>query len=327
MSTTSRPAARPVSQRGSHRARLGLVLALATAVCFGSSGALARGLIDAGWSPGAAVTARVWVAAIILLVPALLAMRGRWGLLRRNIVTLLLYGAFAVGATQLFYFQAVAVMDVSVALLIEYMSPVAVMLWLWMRRGERPTGRTIIGAIVAIAGLVLVLDVFSGTAVSTAGVLWALGAMVGSAAYFIISARQGDEALPPIALAGFGLLTGAVGLTIASLVGILPWRWSTDDVTFLTGTVSWWIPVLGIGAIAGALAYALGIVSTRMLGSRLAAFVALSEVVAAALFGWALLGQSPGIWQVVGGVLILAGVIAVRLGEPDEVESVTVAPV
>jgi len=303
------------------------VLALATAVCFGSSGALARGLIDAGWSPGAAVTSRVWVAAIILLVPALLAMRGRWGLLRRNIVTLLLYGAFAVGATQLFYFQAVAVMDVSVALLIEYMSPVAVMLWLWMRRGERPTGRTIIGAIVAIAGLVLVLDVFSGTAVSTAGVLWALGAMVGSAAYFIISARQGDEALPPIALAGFGLLTGAVGLTIASLVGILPWRWSTDDVTFLTGTVSWWIPVVGIGAIAGALAYALGIVSTRMLGSRLAAFVALSEVVAAALFGWALLGQSPGIWQVVGGVLILAGVIAVRLGEPDEVESVTVEPV
>ncbi len=327
MSSTPRRSARPVPGAAVRWARLGLVLALATAVCFGSSGALARGLIDAGWSPGAAVTARVWVAAIILLVPALLAMRGRWGLLRRNVVTLLLYGAFAVGATQLFYFQAVAVMDVGVALLIEYMSPVAVMLWLWLRRGERPTRRTIIGAIVAIAGLVLVLDVFSGTAVSTAGVLWALGAMVGSAAYFIISARQGDEALPPIALAGFGLLTGAVGLTIASLVGILPWRWSTDDVTFLTGSVSWWIPVVGIGAIAGALAYALGIVSTRMLGSRLAAFVALSEVVAAALFGWALLGQGPGIWQVVGGVLILAGVIAVRLGEPDEVESVAVEPV
>ena len=66
------------------RVRLGLPLALAAAFAFGMSGGWARGLIDAGWSPGAAVTARIWVAALVLLIPTILSLRGRWGLLRRN---------------------------------------------------------------------------------------------------------------------------------------------------------------------------------------------------------------------------------------------------
>src|SRR5690606_37569959 len=66
------------------RVGAGLLVALGAAFSFGMSGAWARGLIDAGWTPGAAVTARVWVAALILLVPTILALRGRWTLLRRN---------------------------------------------------------------------------------------------------------------------------------------------------------------------------------------------------------------------------------------------------
>lgn len=294
---------------------LGLPLAIAAAFAFGSSGAWARGLIDAGWTPGAAVTVRVWVAALVLLVPTLLALRGRWRILRRNAGMVAAYGLLAVAATQLCYFQAVAVMDVGLALLIEYTAPVAVLLWLWLRRGERPTRRSILGAAIAFVGLVLMLDVVTGAEVNVAGVLWALGAMVGAASYFLLSAKA-DTGLPPIALAGAGLLLGAIGLSAAALVGVLPFAWTTADIDYRFGTVPWFVPVLAIGLIATALAYVLGIVSTRMLGSRLASFVALSEVVAALLFGWLLLGQLPGALQALGGVLVLAGVVVVKLGEP-----------
>src|SRR5690554_2251171 len=104
--------------------RLGMPLAIAAALSFGMSGAWARGLIDAGWTPGAAVTVRIWVAALVLLVPTLIALRGKWGLLRRNVWTIAAYGLLAVTATQLFYFQAVAVMDVGLSLLIEYTAPI-----------------------------------------------------------------------------------------------------------------------------------------------------------------------------------------------------------
>lgn len=290
-------------------------LAIAAALSFGMSGAWARGLIDAGWTPGAAVTVRIWVAALVLLVPTLIALRGKWALLRRNIWTIAAYGLLAVTATQLFYFQAVAVMDVGLALLIEYTAPIAVVLWLWVRRGEKPTRRSILGALIALVGLVLMLDVLAGGSAPISGVLWAFGAMVGAAAYFILSGKS-DTGLPPIALAGAGLLVGAIGLTLAGLVGVLPMVWNTEDVAYRFGTVPWFVPVLAIGLIATALAYVLGIASTRLLGSRLASFIALAEVIAALLFGWLLLGQLPNLLQGAGAVLVLAGVIVVKLGEP-----------
>lgn len=299
--------------------RIGLPLAIGAAFAFGMSGAWARGLIDAGWTPGAAVTVRIWVAALILLVPTIIALRGRWRLLRQNAVIIAAYGLLAVTATQLFYFQAVAVMDVGLALLIEYTAPVAVVLWLWLRHGEKPTVRSILGAVVAFAGLVLMLDVLSGRIVDIGGVLWAFGAMVGAAAYFLLSGRS-DTGMPPIALAGTGLFVGAIGLTVAGLVGIVPIAWNTDDVAYRFGpahwSAPWFVPVLAIGIIATALAYVLGIASTRVLGSRLASFIALAEVVAALLFGWLLLGQLPNLVQGLGAALVLTGVVVVKLGEP-----------
>lgn len=308
-----------------HGVRFGLPLAIGAAFAFGMSGAWARGLIDAGWTPGAAVTARVWVAALVLLVPTILSLRGRWGVLRKNAGMVAAYGLLAVTATQLCYFQAVAVMDVGLALLIEYTAPIAVILWLWLRRGERPSRRSVIGAAIAFVGLVLMLDIITGAEVNVAGILWALAAMVGAATYFLLSAKA-DTGMPPIALAGGGLLLGAIALTIAGFVGILPIAWTTDDIAYRFGTVPWFVPVLAIGLFATALAYVLGIASTRMLGSRLASFVALAEVVAALLFGWLLLGQLPDLLQALGGALVLIGVVVVKLGEPRPEEFVEPVP-
>ena len=58
-----------------------------------------------------------------------------------------------------------------------------------------------------------------------------------------------------------------------------------------------------------------GIAASRRLGSRLASFVALLEVVAGVTFAWLLLDQLPGPLQLAGGALIVAGVIVVKLGE------------
>ena len=301
----------------------GLLFALMAALSFGTSGVLARGLIDAGWSPGAAVTVRMWVAALVLLVPTLLALRGKWGIVRRNAGMILLYGLLAVTMAQLCYFQAVAVMDVGIALLIEYTAPIAVIFWLWLRRGEKPTTRSLLGAAIAFVGLVLMLDVLTGAQVHLGGILFAMGAMVGAATYFILSGK-GDTGLPPIALAGLGLLIGALGLTVASLTGVLPFEWTTADVEFRFVTVPWFVPVLAVGVVSTALAYSFGIISTRMLGSRLASFVALSEVVAAMVFSAIMLGQVPGPIQALGGALVLAGVVLVKLGEPAPVEETDV---
>ncbi|NYG60610.1 drug/metabolite transporter (DMT)-like permease [Nocardioides daedukensis] len=294
----------------------GLGFALLSAASFGLSGSLARGLLDQGWSAGAAVTVRVAIAALVLLVPAAMALRGRWHLLRNASGMVAIYGVVAVAGCQLCYFYAVEHLQVGVALLIEYTAPVAVVVWLWLRHGHRPGRLTLAGALVAAAGLVLVLDVVSGARLSAVGVLWALGAMVGAATYFVLSADE-DNGLPPIVLAGGGLSVGALALGLAGAIGIVPMQAATRDVEYAVGSVPFWVPLLALGLVTAALAYTTGIAAGRRLGSRLASFVALSEVLAALAAAWLLLDELPRALQLVGGVLILAGVVLVKMGEKD----------
>ncbi|MBC2934105.1 DMT family transporter [Nocardioides sp. zg-1228] len=298
----------------SSRTAAGLLLALASALTFGLSGALARGLLDTGWSAGAAVTLRTAIAALVLLVPGLLALRGRLHVLRANAGLVTVYGITAVAGAQLCYFYAVTYMQVSVALLLEYTAPVAVVVWLWVRHGHRPSGLTVIGAAIAAAGLVLVLDVVSGAELSTAGVLWALGAMVGAASYFVISADEGNG-LPGISLAAGGLFVATAVLGAAGAIGVLPFRTSTADAAYAGVAVPWWVTVLALGLVTAAFAYVTGIEAGRRLGSRLASFVALGEVLAAVVWAWLLLDELPRPIQLAGGLLVLAGVVVVKLGE------------
>jgi drug/metabolite transporter (DMT)-like permease len=292
----------------------GLALAAVSAASFGLSGTLARGMLDTGWSPAAAVVVRVLVAAAVLLVPALLVLRGRWHLLRRNLSLVTAFGVFAVAGAQFAYFTAVEHMQVSIALLIEFTAPVAVVLWMWLRHGQAPTRLTVLGAAVAAVGLVLVLNVGGGGQLSTVGVLWALTAMAGAAAYFVLSADE-RNGLPPLVLAAGGLLVGGGVLLAAGAVGLIRLDVSAAPAVYDGVAVPWWLPVAGLAVVTAALAYTTGIAASRRLGSRLASFVALGEVVMALVFAWLLLDELPLPVQLLGGLLILAGVAVVKMGE------------
>ena len=296
------------------RLAAGLGFAIVSALSFGMSGALARGLLDTGWSAGSITLVRVGLAAAVLTPFGLAALRGRWHLLRRNLGLLAAYGAIAVAGAQFCYFSAVQHMQVGPAILIEFTAPAVVVLYLWLRHGQRPGRMTLAGAALAAFGLVLVLDLLSGADLSVRGVLWALGAMVGCATYFIISADE-DNGLPPLVLAWGGLTAGTVVLAALGISGVLPLRASTAAASYAGGHVSWWVPLVVLGLVTAALAYVAGIAAGRRLGSRLASFVALLEVLSSVWWAWLLLDELPGAVQLFGGVLILAGVVAVKLGE------------
>lgn len=153
--------------------------------------------MDAGWSPASVVIVRVLLGAAVLLPAAVMQLRGDWNLLRRNTSLLAGYGLLAVASAQLAYFNAVAHMAVGVALLIEYTAPIAVVVWLWLRHAQKPGRATVLGAIIGATGLILVLNLRSGTQTSWVGIAWALGAMVGAAAYFILSAHAGTRCRAP----------------------------------------------------------------------------------------------------------------------------------
>jgi drug/metabolite transporter (DMT)-like permease len=289
-------------------------------MCFGTSGTFGSALIDSGWSPAGAVLARVCVAALALTVPAVLTLRGRWSLLRRSARPVIIYGLVGVAACQVCYFNALARMDVGISILLEYLGIVLIVGWLWLRHGQRPRLLTVLGGLAALGGLGLMLDLSGSGGVSLIGVLWALAAAVAMAVYFFQSAQtsgaDGTETLPPVALTWGGMLTGAAAIALLGATGLMPLRFAAGDVSMLNAQVSWVLPVLGLGVVAAAIAYVTGIGAARRLGAKLGSFVAMAEVLFAAGFAWVLLNQVPTGMQFLGGALILAGVVAVRLDEP-----------
>ena len=299
----------------------GLALAVLSAATFGTSGTFAAALLAAGWSPAAAVTTRIGVAAVLLTVPALLQLRGRWHLLRRNVRAVAAYGLVAVAGCQLFYFNAVDHLSVGVALLLEYSGTLLVVLWMWLRHAQRPRRLTVLGGLVAIGGLALVLHLTGAQRVSVVGVVWGLLAAAGLAVYFLLSAHV-DETLPPMVMAWAGMAVGAVTLGAAGLVGVVPLHASTRDADFNGHHTSWIVPIVGLSLIAAVIAYSAGIGAARRLGARLASFIGLAEVLFAVVFAWAFLGQRPSALQLAGGVLVLVGIALVKADEDGSVTSV-----
>mgnify|MGYP002146680590 FL=1 len=86
--------------------RSGLAFALISALSFGLSGALARPLLESGWSSGTIVTIRIGVGGLALVPVALRDMHGRWSLLRKHALTIGLYGLFGVVIAQFCFFSA-----------------------------------------------------------------------------------------------------------------------------------------------------------------------------------------------------------------------------
>ena len=293
---------------------LGLVVALVSAAAFATSGAFGKSLLVGGWSPGLVVTLRITLAAFVLLGPALWSLRGRWAALRRNAWVVLGYGLTGVAGCQLAYFYAVTHLSVGVALLLEYLAPVLIVGWLWARHRQAPRRLTLAGVALAVVGLLLVLDVVGGATVSLVGVLWGLGAAVCLVLYFLL-ADHVDEDVPPLALAGGGLAVGAGSLWAAALAGVLDMTRGAGQVPLGGVVVPWWVPVLVIALVAAAFAYVTGIAAVRMLGAKVASFVALTEVLFAVVFAWLVLAELPTPVQLVGGVLIVAGLVAVRADE------------
>ncbi|MCJ1707250.1 DMT family transporter [Microbacterium sp. VKM Ac-2923] len=311
----------PHATRHGSGAVTGLLIAVSSALAFSSSGPFVKPLLDGGWSLGTVLLVRMGVAALLLSPALVLAIRRQPGFLRRHGLLILAFGLTAVAGCQLFYFAAMQRMPVAVALLIQNIAPVLLVLAVWVRTRRAPSKAVLIGSVVAMAGLVLVVDI-SGARFDLLGTVFALCAAVCAAAYFVIAGRAGDD-LPPLALAAGGLLTGTLVMALLVGSGILPFAAPSITVSLAGFEVPGILPLLWVGAVATTLGYALGVIAVPLIGSRLASFVGLSEVLFALGFAWLLLGEAPAPIQFVGGALVLVGVVLVKMDAASPAEQKT----
>ena len=287
----------------------GLGIAFVSACCFGFSGPMAKYLIAAGMAPLEAVWLRMAGAGLLMLAVLAVVKPGALRIPRSKLPFFALYAVMAVAAVQSLYFLAITRLPVGVALLLEYMSPVLVVLWVRFVRKVRLARAAFVGAVTAVVGLAIVVEVWDGLRVDALGLVLGLAAGACCAGYFLMSDSFGDD-VNPLGLIAWGMAGSAVVLLPLAKPWHIHWDAFATTVSPSSGVA---LPVLGaylaMVLVATVAAYVLGVNAVRRLSAAVGATVASLEVIAGAVVAWALVGETLGVLQIVGGVIVLAGAL------------------
>ncbi|MFC7340401.1 EamA family transporter [Saccharopolyspora griseoalba] len=308
MRTSADPAI-PSSLRSARS--VGVAVAIASAVFFGGSGPFAKPLITAGLSPLQVAWLRLAGGAVLML-PLLVR---HLGVPRRSPGVLVGYGLFAVAGVQVCYFAAIATVPVGVALLIEFLGPVIVLGWIRFARRKPVSRSATTGVVLAVVGLVFVVELWSGLSFNPIGLLFGLGAACCQATYFLVA--DSADHVDPLALAGYGLLVGTFAVALIARPWEIDWTLLAGDVVMAGHQVPALLAVGWIVAFSTVLAYLTGIIAVRRLSPQVAGGVAFLEPVVAAVLAWALLSEELGPMQLVGGALILVGAYIAQRAAPN----------
>ncbi|QYC40998.1 Threonine/homoserine exporter RhtA [Nonomuraea coxensis DSM 45129] len=291
----------------------GLALALGAAGCFAFSGPLAKYLIAAGLTPFEAVWTRLAGAGLLMVAVLAVARPHALRIRRVRLPFVALYAVTAVAGVQSLYFAAITRLPVGIALLLVYLAPVLVVAWARLVRKTRPAPAAYAGALVALAGLGIVAEVWRETRMDGIGLLLGLLAAACSAGYFLMNEGSGGE-VDPLGLVAWGMTGAAVVLLPLARPWGIPWEVFTRSATPGPGGLP--LPVAaayaGLVVVATAVAYVLGVHAVRRLSAAVGATVASLEVIAGALAAWALAGETLGPAQVAGGLVVLSGALLAR---------------
>jgi drug/metabolite transporter (DMT)-like permease len=281
------------------------VASLLSAVTFGFSGLPAKVAYDAGFTPVQVTAVRIVLTAVVLLA----FVAPFTGLPKLSDWRLVLgYAVLGVIGSPLLYFVAVSRIPVGVAMVLEFLAPVLVALWIRFVRRTRLPASMWWGTVLALIGLAMIAQLFDGVSFDLVGTLAGLGAAVGTAAYYLLgehAARDGD----PMALTTGGMVVGAVLISLVSPPWTLPWPAMTVDTVL--GPV--WLALVLLAVVSTAFAYVAGILALKHLPSAAASVLGLVEPLVATLAAWLILGQVLTVVQIIGAAVLLSGAAVVQI--------------
>lgn len=225
----------------------------------------------------------------------------------REIAFLMLLGVLGHGVYQTFFIQGLARTRAGTASLVIAASPAVIAIVGRIFGSERITRRQVIGILASISGVLLVIV---GSANSTEGRASVVGDLlilvsVVAWAFYTTWLRPYTQRIDGVQIAAWTLAGGTIPLAVIAAPAMIRADWGA--VTLLT-----WGAVAYSGLLAMGLAYLFWYRGVRVIGpTRTAMFSNLQPIVAVAV-SWPLLGEVPTLFQGVGAIGVVAGVLLTR---------------
>lgn len=289
-------------------------MAVGGALLFSVNGSVSKIVLQSGLDSLNLVLLRSAGAGIALFVVVLLTDRSRLRLQRSEVPMLLLYGVVGIAMVQWLYFVALARIPVGIALLIEFTGPVLVALWVHFVQGHR-LGRSLwLALALALGGLAMVAQIWTGLDFNLVGVLAAFGAAISLATYYIAGKNMLSNR-DTISVTFWAFAVSALFWSIAKPWWTVPWSAMTDEVTLpgsMTVTTTVWALVLFIVVLGTIAPFLLVVGALKRLAPTEAGVIGMVEPVLAGAVAWVWLGEALTVVQVLGSVIVIAGIIVAQ---------------
>ncbi|MCG8918144.1 DMT family transporter [Actinokineospora sp. PR83] len=287
----------------------GLAIGAIGAVAMGSAAPALKLLAGSGLSPVNVIQVRTVIGALALLAAALLLRRGRMSVPRGDWWLVALYGVITIAVNQVLYTVALGRLPVGVALLLEYLAPVLVALWVRFVQGRPVPALLWVGIAVLLAGLALVSGVGgNGAGLDWVGVAFGLAAAVTLAGRFLL-AERGLRTHDPLVMATWGGCLGAVALTAAGVFAPFPF----EVLASTARSAPVWGLALYVGLVGMAGAILLGVIAQRVIPSTSASLVAALEIIVGGVLAAVVLGERLSAAQWAGSAAMLTGIVLSQL--------------
>jgi len=289
----------------------GYLLAIAAACFFALNGSVAKQVLIAELTPIDLVTLRISGAGLILLIIALIFVPKDLRLTRKEILPMLVYGIVAVSFTQFFYFIAIELLPIGVALVIEFTAPVLVALWFRYVQKKPVRKRVWLALALVLIGLATITQIWQGLTLNFWGLLAAVGAALSLAAYFIGGEHYVRER-SSLATAALSMCSGALFFLVVNPLWGFDWP-VFAQLTEVPGSSTWFVPLwilVGWVVVMGTVVpFLLSFTSLMYLDAKSAIIIASLEPVIASVIAFALLGERLTLAQIIGGATVLVGVV------------------
>jgi len=300
-----------VNRVAQRRPGVGATAVSFAALLFGLNASSVKVILGTGINPEQLVLFRTVFTAVLAGIALLITNRKAFKMGLREVPLFIFYGIFGIGLMQWTYSNAVSLLPISVALLIEYTAIALVPIVSLFLFKERVLPRLWLGIILVLAGLAVVSNVWNSQ-LDPVGVLWATGAAICVTIYFITGehTQRNRDAMSTLF---YSFLVAAIFWGIINAINPAPGFDITKSFELagnLAGT-SWpvWGGLLWIGIMGSFVPMLLDYIALGNLSATAVGVIATAETIFASVFAWVWLREDMSALEMFGGLIVITGIV------------------
>lgn len=288
----------------------GYLYAVAAASLWGIAGPVAKYLFNHGVTALVLTQMRMTFSFILMMAFFLLARRDLIRIGPRDIPYLAILGVGGFAAVQIAYYSAIARIQVAAAILLEYMAPVLILLYAAIFMKEKITSAKLVSLVLAVLGCALVAGAYdiNFLRLNLAGVAWGLGSAIAFSFYTLYGQ------------AGLRKYNALTLFAYSSGFGALFWWTLNPPQAFFAVHYSplTWLAFLYVAVLGTIVPFVFYLMALERMEASRVSITSTLEPVLAGVVAFVFIGEKMGVLQVLGGILVIAGIILLQRSPTPE---------